>query len=153
MFLVDANRRSTLMYSEQSDQVTRVLLSARNIRFDSQADERSMQLRAKGSSLRKTQRRVKPASTFTCPLTNEYPMILHILNTHAGGSGLKASPVRYHNWRHAFNVSQMMFSILVVGLVVGFDNKRCFSVEIAQLAVSRKKSREISLFIFNRCKH
>lgn len=32
----------------------------------------------------------------------------------AGGDGLKASPVRYHNWRHAFNVSQMMFAILVV---------------------------------------
>lgn len=25
-----------------------------------------------------------------------------------------AAPVRYHNWRHAFNVSQMMFAILIV---------------------------------------
>lgn len=29
-----------------------------------------------------------------------------------GGNGLRSLPVKYHNWRHAFNVSRMMFAIL-----------------------------------------
>lgn len=32
--------------------------------------------------------------------------------------------VTYHNWRHAFNVAQMMFSILTVSFIMFFSCKQ-----------------------------